>query len=316
MPRVDELFDLRYGHGLSLNGLAQVARPDGVNFVSRAMKNHGVTGRVLTDASPAKAGLLTVALSGNGVLSTFVQPEDFVTGYHVMIMSPRDAEMSLTDKLWWASCILANKYRYSFGRQANRSLASLYLPDDRPDWVNLTVVPEVENLDRPIQNLAPLPSKSAWGTFRLGDLFDIRRGKYVPKAQQRPGLTPVVTSTSFNNGVSKYLDLPATFKAGSIAVARNGSVGEAHYQPEDFFASDDVHVFIPRADLDRFAALFVCAVIRMEKFRYDYGRKWSLERMESAHVKLPQDAAGDPDWQSMRDYMRGLRYSAAVEQFG
>lgn len=311
MPRVDELFDMRYGHSLELNRLPRVQAPDGYNFVSRAMKNNGVTARVAATVEPAQAGDLTVALSGNGVLSTYVQPEPFVTGYHVMILRPKE-DMTLIDKLWWARCILENRYRYSFGRQANRSLGALDLPDAVPDWVAMTDVPDVDHLSLTAGDEVPLSSPEEWGRFRLGHLFDIRRGKYIPKIQQQPGSTRVVTSSSFNNGVSKWLDVDPIFPAGSISVARNGSIGVAYFQPEPFFASDDVHVFVPNQPIDKFAALFVCGVIRQEQFRYMYGRKWSLERMRSTWVSLPQGADGSPDWAAMADYIRGLPYSAVI----
>src|SRR5215203_2651348 len=42
------------------------------------------------------------------------------------------------------------------------------------------------------------------------------------------------------------------------------------YQPEPFFASDDVNVLYPMFDnMDEYVALFVCTVIRQEKYRYN-----------------------------------------------
>lgn len=276
------------------------------------MKNNGVTARVTIDLVPGEAGELTVALSGNGILSTFVQPEPFVTGYHVMILRPLVPTMSLTEKLWWSRCILENRYRYSYGRQANRSLAALELPDEIPVWVAETVVPDVLHMENAVGSPANLAPQNDWGRFRLGELFDIRRGRYIPKSEQRSGTTPVVTSSSFKNGVSKYLDVEPIFPAGSISVARNGSIGEAYYQPVAFFASDDAHVFVPDVPIDRFASLFVCAVIRMEQFRYGYGRKWSLERMKETWIALPATKMGSPDWDAMSLYIQSLPYSAAI----
>jgi hypothetical protein len=133
--RIDQIFDLRYGHSLELNALKRVDPPEGVNFVSRAMGNNGVTARVLTNVEPARAGELSVALGGNGVLSTFVQPEPFVCGRDVMILTAKVPSMTLPEKLWWARCIWENRYRYSYGRQANRTLGSLLVPSSVPKWV-------------------------------------------------------------------------------------------------------------------------------------------------------------------------------------
>ena len=94
------------------------------------MTNNGVTARVrIPDGiEPGNGGELTVALGGNGVLSTFMQPEPFLCGRDVAILVPKNTLMSIAEKLWWATCIYANRYRVSFGRQANRTLASLALP--------------------------------------------------------------------------------------------------------------------------------------------------------------------------------------------
>ena len=146
--RLDQIFDLRYGHSLELNALMQVEPPAGVNFVSRAMGNNGVTARVVVDVAPAEPGEISVALGGNGVLSTFVQPEPFVCGRDVMILTAKDPSMTVSEKLWWARCIWENRYRFSYGRQANRTLSSLLVPAKVPDWVYSTELPTHDGLTK------------------------------------------------------------------------------------------------------------------------------------------------------------------------
>ena len=139
MPRINELFDLEYGHSLELNRLAHSTASDAVNFVSRAARNNGVTARVrpIPRLEPAPAGTITVALNGQGGAGVaFLQPYPYYCGFHVMVLTPRLA-MSEPERLWWALCITANRFRFGFGRQANRSLKDLVLPDpkDIPSWV-------------------------------------------------------------------------------------------------------------------------------------------------------------------------------------
>jgi hypothetical protein len=151
------MFSLRYGQSLELNGLAKVQPPLGINFVSRSLENNGVTARVLTDAQPGATGELTVALGGS-VLATFVQPEPFVCGRDVMILTAKDPHMPIAQKLWWSQCILANRYRYSYGRQANRTLGDLLVPDEAPVWVRDVHVPDdrqIAQLLRAIRGILP-----------------------------------------------------------------------------------------------------------------------------------------------------------------
>src|SRR5687767_11437266 len=139
MPKISDLFRLEYGHSLELNRLDQSDAPDSINFVSRAARNNGVTARVkpIPNLPPSPAGTLTVALNGQGGAGVaFLQPFPYYSGFHVMVLTPRK-QMSEQERLWWATCITANRFRFGFGRQANRTLKDLKLPDAKttPAWV-------------------------------------------------------------------------------------------------------------------------------------------------------------------------------------
>ena len=62
---------------------------------------------------------------------------------------------------------------------------------------------------------------------------------------------------------------------------------------------------------NKYIALFVCAVLRQEKYRYSYGRKWVLESMKSTVIKLPEKS-GKPNWSYMEDYMKSLPYGDRI----
>lgn len=315
--RVDELFDLRYGHSLELVRLQETITPSGVNFVARSMFNNGVTARVEipdTVQGLGKPGEITVALGGN-VLSTFVQPEPFVTGFHVMILTPKNEAMSLQERLWWASCIWMNRFRYSYGRQANRTLAGLELPDSVPSWVFEREMPDFSPLAGTQADIFSHRDLSSWKFFRVGDLFTLTSGKYVKSVLKTSGNTPEVTSTAKNNGVSRYISLEANSSAGSISVARNGSVGKAFYQPADFFATDDVRVWTAnKGPLSPAEGLFICEVIEQERFRYTYGRKWNLNNMRDTEILLPSTQTGDPDWERMEEIILSLPFASVINR--
>ena len=131
---VDDLFEVFYGTSLELNRL-KISKI-GINFVARTAKNNGVTATVkyLKDVKPLDAGLITVAGTGNSVLSSFVQNKPFYTGYHVFCLKPRKP-MTLSEKLFYCMCIKSNQFKYSYGRQANKTLKSIKLPDIIPPWV-------------------------------------------------------------------------------------------------------------------------------------------------------------------------------------
>jgi Type I restriction modification DNA specificity domain len=318
VQRLDQIFRLRYGHSLELNSLRRVHAPAGVNFVSRAMGNNGVTARVDVDEAPADAGEVSVALSGNGVLSAFVQPEPFVCGHHVMVLTAIDPAMSVVEKLWWARCIWENRYRFSYGRQANRTLGSLLVPDSPPDWALETQIPSHEGLAKSLSKQVVFrdPESPLWSDFPLGDLFEIEKGKRLTKADRLPGATRFVGASEKNNGITGTADVAPRFVGGALTVPYNGSVGYAFFQDKPFFASDDVHVLVPKEPLSKWAQLFVAAVIRHGRNRFTYGYKWTLARMHSSTVRLPATPEGLPDWDYMESLVKGLPFSAAVAHAG
>ena len=81
-----------------------------------------------------------------------------------------------------------------------------------------------------------------WKEYRLGDLFDIKKGKRLTSEDQTEGSTPYIGAIDSNNGIANYIGQEATHVGNTISLSYNGSVGEAFYQPMDFWATDDVNV--------------------------------------------------------------------------
>lgn len=133
---VSKIFEVRYGVNLELNRLEW--DPKGINFVSRTARNNGVSAKVkrLPSVKPLPAGCLTVA-GGGSVLETFVQSEPFYSGRDLYYLTPR-VELTLEEKLYYCMAIRANKYRFNYGRQANRTLKDLLIPDrsEIPKWAH------------------------------------------------------------------------------------------------------------------------------------------------------------------------------------
>jgi hypothetical protein len=50
----------------------------------------------------------------------------------------------------------------------------------------------------------------------------------------------------------------------------------------------------------------------MERYRYTYGRKVSIEKYIEAHIALPADKNGEPDWQFMENCVKKAPYSEKI----
>ncbi|ENY73625.1 restriction enzyme subunit beta [Aeromonas diversa CDC 2478-85] len=140
LVRVQDLFEVRYGHSLELNRLQLLSKAEGgIPFVSRVMGNNGVSAYVapIDGLPPILGGVLSCALGGNGVLSTFLQEVPFYSGRDSAYLVPK-FEMTTEELLYYCSCIWQNRFRFSYGRQANRTLKGLLIPtkESIPSWVH------------------------------------------------------------------------------------------------------------------------------------------------------------------------------------
>jgi hypothetical protein len=219
--------------------------------------------------------------------------------------------MSIQEKLWWAECIEANRYRFNFGRQANRTVRSLNLPDKPPKWVKGAVVPSFVGTTAASAKSDYLTELTSLEYVSISELFDLHRGRNALKRNRKIGTTPYVSASGINNGVSAWIDLAPDWPSGYVTIASNGDVGSAFYQPLPFVASADVTVLKPKFDADPADLLFFCTIVRHEKYRWNYGRKWSMTRIRQTEVRMPTKD-GYVDWAWIREYMRQGQLSQLV----
>ena len=310
---LSKVFIVRYGVNLELNSLD--LNDDGINFVSRTSKNNGVSARVnrLADIKPIPAGMITVS-GGGSVLEAFLQSSEFYSGRDLFYLESK-VNLSVTEKLIYCSFIKANQYRYSYGRQANKTLKGILIPS------TLDVANIAEKISIPNKPLSESIFKkktniklnfNEWKPFRYEEIFFIERGVGPRKnTLTDDGETLFISASELNNGLTGWADHKAMHKANVISVVRNGnSVASAFYQDMDFCSTEDVHIFKPKFKLNKFTALFLCTLIKKEKYRFNYGRKWGIARMNESIIKLPVTDTGKPDWEFMENYIKSLPYSS------
>lgn len=305
MTTVSDIFDIRYGHSLELNALSQTTSDKGVAFVSRRRGNNGIAAyvEVVPDVEPAQTGEISCALSGNGVLTTCLQERPFYTGFHVAVLRPKQA-MSRAQILYYCLCIRANRYRYSYGRQANKTLAKLSIPAlaNIPSWIE--AAPVYHELRGKVDGLADTPVFSSDGPdfiggkrVKLSALFDVVYGHNLELnalSKYRDGVN-FVSRTAQNNGVSAKVEtiegLEPT-EAGVLTVAGGGSVLETFLQTEPFYSGRDLYYLRPKVDMTIEQKLFYCMCIRENKFRYNYGRQANKTLRD---IQIP-DISEVPHW--------------------
>ena len=207
-----------------------------------------------------------------------------------------------------------NKYRFNYGRQANRTLKELLIPKNVPlEYLDSKINAPI---GAPVKKISLDLADVKWKEFRYGDLFDLSTEKFVSilAASKIPGPYPFISTGSVNNGIACYTSIGSakTYPAGCITVASSGNAGEVFYQDNPFKVTNMVIILNPKFKINKFIGLFLTTLIRAEKYRYSYGRKAGLERIRESKVRLPIDKDGNPDWQFMEDYIKSLPYSASL----
>lgn len=183
------------------------------------------------------------------------------------------------------------------------------VPEYIPEWVNAV---SVKPLTTSNQNSNFDISSMDWSEYKLGDLFKIEKGCRLTKADMEVGNDNYLGAIDSNNGVRQKIKADYLWPANCITVNYNGSVGEAFYQSEPFWASDDVNVLYPNGwELKKYIGMFIATVIKVERPKYNYGRKWTKTIMEKSIIKLPTKDA-KPDFEYMENYIRSLPYADRI----
>lgn len=152
--------------------------------------------------------------------------------------------------------------------------------------------------------------KASGGTFtkyKIGELFNIVKGKRLTKANMKPGNVNFLGAISTNNGVREKIATENPYPANCITVNYNGSVGCSFYQEDPFWASDDVNVCYAKGwKMTREKALYFCSVIRKYSRKYSYTQKWTVERMSESSISLPTTSNGEIAFNYMESVIREL----------
>lgn len=145
---------------------------------------------------------------------------------------------------------------------------------------------------------------SSWKLFQISELFNVQKGKRLTKADMKDGKIRFIGASAINNGITAYISNDEHLHPqNTITLSYNGSIGEAFYQDEMFWASDDVNVLYPKFEMNREMAFFIIPLLKTAGKRYAFIDKWKKEDMEKSKIPLPVDKDGNPDYKYMENYI-------------
>lgn len=311
--KISDLFYVKYGVNLELMNCDISDDIDAINFVARTSQNNGVVAKVkkIVGIEPQPAGTLTVA-TGGSVMSTFVQIKPYYSGRDLYVLTPKK-EMTFNEKIYYAMCIKHNSYRYSYGRQANKTLKDLEIPNVVPKKFKDFVI-DYSVLETKLEKrLDEKIDTKNWKYIELSQLFEVTGTRTTPIEQLELygiGNYPYVTTQSTNNAVASKYNYYT--EEGNVLVIDSAVKGFCTYQENKFSASDHVEKLIPKIPFNKYIGLFLATIINQESFKYSYGRKFNQEKIRKTKIKVPVNEENMIDLNYIENYMKELPYSEKI----
>ena len=311
-----------------------------IRYITRTGENNGC--ELLADIREVDASIVEAGKAitvGDTTATCFYQDEQFITGDHMVVVRA-DGWLNKYTAIYIVALLTNEQYKYSYGRaflmdRIKETVVKLpALDNGNPDWqfmedyIKSLHYKPLTTKNRP--GMAPDLDLHSWKRFYLGKIFDIRKGKRLTAEDQEDGDNIYIGAIDSHNGVANYIAQAPIHAGNTISLSYNGSVGEAFYQPEPYWATDDVNALYSKYDgFNVYIGLFLAATIRQEKYRFSYGRKWTLDNMKATDICLPiqygsdgspvidethkySDAGFIPDWQFMEDYIKALPYGDRI----
>lgn len=287
-------------------------------YVTASAYNNGVTAHIDASAYDIIPG--HCILIGGKTFTMTYQKDDFVSN------DSHNFEIHLvnnvySDKVYFflitaIRSSLRHRYEWSDAVTKEKLLEDyVYLPvtsDNEPDWVYMEeyITQKYREVNSTINNLEEAKkvklkccNSQNWRLYRLGELFDINKGKRLTKANMKPGNINYIGATAFNNGVTAIIgNSECLHPSGTITVCYNGSIGQSFYQKVPFWATDDVNVLYPKFPMTTNIALFIIPLLRKIGTQYAYKDKWTQDKMKETMLPLPS-LFDKPDWDYMEKYI-------------
>lgn len=285
-----------------------------IAFVTAGELNEGVSEYISNDEAKTYSNCLTIDMFCN----CFYHGYQFKCDDNIIVVQNEHLNYYVGT---FIACIITNdRYKFSYGRQyrqADYYEHMIKLPRSKngnPDWdymENFIKHLKYKKITtRNISDKEQLNTKE-WKDFLLNDYFDIMPGIYHYPDEYSFGNTPYVSASNENNGIKEYIDLEPDFKGNCIVTGKVGCT--AFYQQDDFCATSDVNIFVPKFKLNQYIGLFIVSVINFsENYKWSYGRQCRSGDSKQIVIKLPCSKNGSPDWDYMTEYIKLLPYGDRI----
>ena len=159
-----------------------------------------------------------------------------------------------------------------------------------------------------------------WQEFTLNELFTIEKGERLTEADRIEGEIPLITASSYNNGITSFIDNDTFKDKKSIFEAKItvDMFGNVFYHNYRYYSDDNIHTLILKnseIEVSEYTKLFLVCILRKISSKYGFGRQVRIQRLGNENIKLPILSKDKPDWIFMENYIKSLPYSINIQPY-
>ena len=124
----------------------------------------------------------------------------------------------------------------------------------------------------------------------IGASFSIVYGQaeIEDKSWLSKGNRAIIASGGIDNGIYDFCDFDKLIAPPFVTVPRTGSIGEAHVQEWPCAVTSDCLILVPKGEIPLSTLYAAAAVLRRERWRFNYGRKITPDRIATFNLPLDE----------------------------
>jgi len=305
----------------------------GVNYIVRTKFNNGIKYRVKIEKNMQVNPPGTISFGAENA-TFFYQEEPWISGRDIYYIDT--TKYSKSECLFLVSVLrtITDKYSYNYGLFPKLlKQEKILLPVDskgNPDWqymddymrnVQAKVDNAIECLKKNRDYGESIVSVDGWKNFVIDDMFqkldlkilknDFDKKIDVSLVKNNEFNLPVVNAKHFNNGIMFYgREDDFEWDEMTIDIVQNGAIatGDVYAQPQKTGVLWDAYLVKPKWNCtSRYVLHYIsCVMEKCIKQCFSYDNKCVWDKVRYKTISLPVNLKGDPDWDYMENYMRGI----------
>lgn len=329
-----EVFNIRASNsGIDKNKLKELEGD--VPYITRTELNNGVGDYVGEEQKTVykkdDGNVITIGLDTQTV---HYQPTSFYTGQNIQILEHKHLNEQVAHFIIPLLKVLMGKFSWgSTGATLTRLKRSkIVMPvkdDGTPDWAYMEQQSKMKQIhsrrkiiDFLNKELVKIGKYNTvflkdvkWKAFNIEDIAIVKSGNDWTYKDRKRGNVPFIGASSIGNGVTDYVNpdsKPKYVAKGAISINRNGSIGYSFYHPYEAYFSGDTRFIKIKAENEasEYSSIFIKKAIEKQRYKYMYGYKMGTERIKKQSLMLPVTLNGEPDYDFMNNYIKGLKYNS------